>query len=121
MQRLGVKLCQHIDLPKTVIEAIANRNVYQAVFAGQRHRWFSSFFGEGKQSGAGTAAHDDGKGIFRCLQVHNLLWRPRLILDKLFLSDYFSFISSLTAAVACSCLSERTLFHFEWSLKPAFG
>jgi hypothetical protein len=34
-------------------------------FASQRHRWFSSFFGQGKQSGAGTATHDDGKGIFR--------------------------------------------------------
>src|SRR5208282_1435231 len=28
------------------------------------------------------------------------------------------FVSSLTAAVAGSCLSERTLFDFEWSLKP---
>ena len=28
-----------------IADSMLDRNVHQAVFSGQRHRWFSSFFG----------------------------------------------------------------------------
>ena len=56
VQGLAVKLRYYVDLAKTAVEAIANRDVHQTMFAAQRHRWLSALLGYGKKAGAGPAA-----------------------------------------------------------------
>ncbi len=61
IERLTVELRQRIDLVDAGVDAIADRNVDQAVVAAQGHGRLGTGEGEGLQTGAGAAAEDDGQ------------------------------------------------------------
>ena len=46
IQRSAVVLGQHIDLTDTAVDAIADRNIHQAILASKRHGRLCSVFGQ---------------------------------------------------------------------------
>ena len=63
VQRGGVELRQHVDVAEAGVDAIADRDIHQAVFARERHRGFGALLRQGKEPRARAAAHDDGEGF----------------------------------------------------------
>ena len=59
VQRGGVKLRQDVDAAEPGIDAVRDRDVHDAVFAGERHGRLGAVFSERKQSRPLAAAHDD--------------------------------------------------------------
>jgi hypothetical protein len=58
-------------LAKTAVEAIADRDVHQTIFAAQRYRRFGALLSQREKAGAGTAAHHDCEGrILERFWVH---------------------------------------------------
>ncbi len=64
-----------VNLVDVAVEAVADRDINQAVVCAQRHSWLGTLLGEGVQTGARTTAKDDaqhsleenikGKNIFQ--------------------------------------------------------
>jgi hypothetical protein len=50
-------------LTKTAVEAIADRDIHQAIFAPQWHRRLGALLGQGKKARASAATHDNGKSF----------------------------------------------------------
>ena len=65
VQRHAIELRQHIDRTKPGVQAVADRDIDDPVFAAQRHRGFRSVLRQWKQTRARAAAHDDGEGALR--------------------------------------------------------
>ena len=79
VERGAVELGEDVDAAEAGVQAVANRDVYEAVFSTKRDGGFRTFLGERKESGAGTAAHDDGErvgfergGVLDCHRVCKL-------------------------------------------------
>ncbi len=58
MQRYGQELSQHIDAINIAVNAVADRDVDQAILARQRYRRFRSNFGQREQTRASSAAQN---------------------------------------------------------------
>jgi hypothetical protein len=80
VERGGVELRQDEDPVDLRIQAIADRDIHQAVLAGERHRRLATFLGERGQARAAAAAHDHRQYAF--LDAHavgvSLLILPKL-------------------------------------------
>ena len=63
VQRGGVELRQQIDAAQAGVDAVGDRDVHEAVFAGERHRRLGAFLREREQPLALSAAHDDGEDV----------------------------------------------------------
>jgi len=63
VKRCRVELGEDVDPAEVGIDAIADRDIHQAIFAGQRHGRFGTFLGEREEAGALSAAHNDAKNI----------------------------------------------------------
>jgi hypothetical protein len=59
VQRFAVELGQHVDLADAAVDAVADRDVDQAVLAGDRHRRLGPFIGQGHQARALSAAENN--------------------------------------------------------------
>src|SRR5437667_2542132 len=66
MQRHGVELRQQIDRAQPGVQAVADRNINNAILAAERNSRFSAIFCEGEQTRARTAAHDDRQRSLKC-------------------------------------------------------
>ena len=62
---MRVELRQHIDRAQSGVEAIADRNIDQAIFSAERHRRLRAILGQRKQPRPGAATHDDGERLLR--------------------------------------------------------
>ena len=67
-----VELRQHIDLVDLGIDAIADRNINQSVFPCQGHGRLGPHFGEGVETGTGTASQNDGQNTLHIPRLHPL-------------------------------------------------
>jgi hypothetical protein len=63
VQRLAVKLGEHVDLAKTAIETIADRDSTRRCLPPKRHRGFGTLLRQRVKTGTRAAAHDDGEGF----------------------------------------------------------
>ena len=70
VQRLAVKLGQNVDLAKTAVKAIADRDIDQTIFTAQWHRRLRALLGQGKKAGTGAAAHNNGQSFV--LEGHHI-------------------------------------------------
>jgi hypothetical protein len=61
----GIELSQKINPPQSGVDAVGNRDVNDAIFAGQRNGRLGALFGQGKQPRPLPATHDDRKHIAR--------------------------------------------------------
>jgi hypothetical protein len=61
MERRTVELGQYIHVPELGIETVADRDIHQSVFAGQRYRRFRTILGQREQACSRSSAHDDGE------------------------------------------------------------
>ena len=62
VQRGGVELGQHIDVADAGVEAVADGDIDQPVFAAERDGGFGAVLGQGEEPFARAAAHDDSEG-----------------------------------------------------------
>ena len=62
MQAGRIELGQHVDPVHAAVDAVRQRNIDQAVFAGERHGWLGANLGERIEPRAATAAQDQGQG-----------------------------------------------------------
>ena len=67
IERLTVELGENVDLMNAGIDAVADRDIDQAVLTAQWHRRFRSGERKGLQTGTGTASQDDGKNTLHAL------------------------------------------------------
>ena len=72
MQGHRVVLRQHIDRAQARVEAVADWNIDQPIFAAQRYSWLRTVFCQWKQTRPGAAAHDNGERVLHCA------WRQRI-------------------------------------------
>ena len=63
MQRGGVELGKQVNAAQIGIDAIGDGDVHQAIFAGERDRWFGALFGKREKASALSAAHNDRQHI----------------------------------------------------------
>ena len=63
VQRSGVELGQQKDAVDRAVDAVADRDIDEAILAGERHRRLAPLLGERMQTRAATAAHDDSQNI----------------------------------------------------------
>ena len=63
VERSAVELGEDIDAAQSRVQAVANRNIHQPVFAAERDGRLRAFLGEREKSGACTTAHDDGQRV----------------------------------------------------------
>ena len=61
MQRHAVELRQHVNRTQTRVEAVADRDIDEAIFSAERHRRLRAIFCQRKKPRARAATHDDGK------------------------------------------------------------
>jgi hypothetical protein len=61
VQRSGVELGEDEDPVDVGVDAIADRNIDQTVFAGEWHGGFAAFLREWGQAGAAATAHNHCK------------------------------------------------------------
>src|SRR4051812_3430967 len=66
VKRHAVELRQDINRSGTGIEAVADRDVDQPIFAAKRDGRFGTIFGERKQTCAGATTHHNRQGPLRC-------------------------------------------------------
>ncbi len=64
VQARGVELREHVNLAQPAVEAVADRDVHEAVFARERHRRLAPLLGQGKEPRATAAAHDHRQNSF---------------------------------------------------------
>jgi hypothetical protein len=68
MKRSGIELGKQINAPEAGVDAVGDRDIDEAIFAGKWDGGFGAFFGQRKEARALAAAHDyrkDGTGIGR--------------------------------------------------------
>jgi len=58
-----VELSEQVDTTEAGVDAVGNRDIDEAIFAGERDRGFGAFFGERKEASALAAAHDNGEDV----------------------------------------------------------
>jgi hypothetical protein len=61
VEGLTVELRERVALVDPGIDAVADRNIDQAIIAAQRHSRLGAGEGQGLQARAGAAAKDDGQ------------------------------------------------------------
>src|SRR5690606_10571054 len=64
MERRRIELRQDEDPVDLRIDAVADRDIDEAILARERHRWLRTLLREGMKASASAAAHDDGKHAF---------------------------------------------------------
>ena len=74
IERCAVELRQHIDLVDAAVDAVANRDINQAVFARQRHGRLGPHFGERVQPRPSTATENDCENPFHQPLAARPLW-----------------------------------------------
>lgn len=74
VEGLTVELCKRVDLADAGIDAIADRDVNQAIIAAQGNCRLGTGEGQGLQACAGAAAKDDGQYTLHAL-ISRLRWR----------------------------------------------
>jgi hypothetical protein len=55
----GVELREYKHAPDAGVEAVGNGDVYEAIFAGNRHGGFGSLLSKREESGAGSSSEDE--------------------------------------------------------------
>src|SRR5436190_3806968 len=65
VKRRGIELGEEINAFEIGIDAIGDRDIDEAVFAGERHGGFGTLFGEREQPRPSAAAHDHRENIYR--------------------------------------------------------
>ena len=63
VQRGGIELRQNVNAPEAGVDAVGNRDVHDAVFAGERHGGLGAVLRQRKQARALAAAHDDAENL----------------------------------------------------------
>ena len=63
MQRRAVELREKEDALEPGVDAIADRNIDDAIFARERHGRLRAILGQRKKPGAGAAAQDDRNNV----------------------------------------------------------
>ena len=74
VERLTVELGEGVDLENSGVDAVADRDVDQAVLTAQRYRWFGPGEVQGLQTRAGTASENDRKNTLHALSSR-LRWK----------------------------------------------
>ena len=97
MQRHAVELGQHIDRAQPGIQTIADGDIDNAIFATERYGRFGAVLRQWEQTGAGAAAHNDGKRSLGCAGRQRperfcagIFWKriaPRLVLHCLTINN----------------------------------
>ena len=64
MKRSSIELGQNENPIDVRIDAVADGDIDETIFASEGNSGFAAFLGEGMKSGATTAAHDHGKYSF---------------------------------------------------------
>jgi len=59
MERGGIELGQEKDAFEAGVQAIGDRDIHNAILAGQRDGRFGAIFGQREETGAGAATEDD--------------------------------------------------------------
>jgi hypothetical protein len=62
VQRHAIKLGKHVDAANAGIQTVADGDINQPIFATKRYGGLGPFFCQREESGAGSAAHNNGKG-----------------------------------------------------------
>src|SRR5579884_3694551 len=77
MQGSGVELRQQINAAQAGIDAVGDRDVHKAIFAGERHSGFGAFLGEREKPLALPPAHDDGQDVAGVDGLPDSLWNHK--------------------------------------------
>jgi hypothetical protein len=72
VERRSIELCKNVNFVKPGIEAVADGDVDQAIFAGKRNRRLTTSRRKRVETGAATAAHDNTdnfRGCHNCIEI----------------------------------------------------